>query len=71
MGRTERIRQNIVDKLIAKESWWNGNILQADPPDNNSQSLMERHLSRQTHGKRRQVVYQLMDLTSKDLQEQK
>jgi hypothetical protein len=69
MGRSERIRQNIVDKLIAKESWWDGNILQSNQPDSSSQSLMERHLSRQTQGKRRQVIYQLIDLTSKDLQE--
>jgi hypothetical protein len=57
-----------VDKLIAKESWWDGNILQSGEASS-SQSLIERHLTRQTQGKRRQVIYQLIDLTSKDLQE--
>lgn len=68
MGRTERIRQNIVNKLISNESWWDGNILQSTEPSQHSQSLIERHLSRQTLGKRRQIILQIMDLTSRDLQ---
>jgi hypothetical protein len=69
MGRVERIRQNIVSRIIANDGWWEGNILQGDLTDTLKQDLIERHLLRQTVGRRRQIVEQLLDLSVRDLRE--
>ncbi|NQU43298.1 hypothetical protein HQ520_08430 [bacterium] len=69
MGRIERIRQNIVGRIIANDRWWEGNILQGDLTESMKQDLIERHLFRQTVGRRRQIVAQLLDLSVRDLVE--
>ena len=69
MGRIDRIRQNIVERIVASDGWWEGNILQKGGPSAAPQDLIERHLLHQTQGKRRQILLQLMDLSNRDLQD--
>jgi len=69
MGRIDRIRQNIVEKIVASDGWWEGNILQRGDSPAATQNLIEHHLSRQTLGKRRHILLQLMDLSNRDLQD--
>jgi hypothetical protein len=70
MGRVDRIRQNIVAKIVASEGWWEGNILQTHPLSAATQNLIETHLLRQTMGRRRRhILLQLMDLSNRDLQD--
>jgi hypothetical protein len=70
MGRVDRIRQNIVAKIVASEGWWEGNILQTHPLSAATQNLIASHLLRQTLGRRRrQILLQLMDLTNRDFQD--
>jgi hypothetical protein len=70
MGRIDRIRQNIVGKIVASDGWWEGNILQSHPLSAATQNLIETHLLRQTMGRRRrQILLQLMDLTTRGFQD--
>lgn len=69
MGRMDRIRQNIVERVIATDDWWADNILQSDAGGPTKQNLIERHLSRQTQGKRRQILSHILELSSRDFQE--
>ncbi|MFP4381256.1 MAG: hypothetical protein ACLFUS_12210 [Candidatus Sumerlaeia bacterium] len=66
MARIERIRQNIVSRIISDDDWWDGNILQTDDINHGS---LEHHFYNQPSGKRRKIVEQLLDLTARDFKE--
>jgi hypothetical protein len=67
MGRVERIRQNIVSKIISNDNWWEGNILQSD--DAPHKPLEHHFFTGQPAGKRRRIIEKLIDLTARDFKE--
>jgi len=61
MKRLERIRRDVVSRIVTKHGWYLGAPRGPGEEDAGYQDHLGRHMLRQTRGQRRQIVTRLLN----------
>lgn len=70
MSRINRIRENIVSRVISNDNWWEDNILQTDEPsaplETGTLPAMPGLRSLRSSVRRRRIIEHLLDISHRD-----